>query len=413
MVRLEDATTLDEAYAALLASLSDVREATRIEVAIPATPLLPWLRGQSIDQRAYWRDRDREIETAVVGFGAVRHGGNGLVAGRFDGAATVVTPLVELRRDEDDHVLRVHAEDEVPASRVHHVLSSLGPPAAEAPVERTDDVDDHPSRSAWDAAVAEILDAIEADALSKCVLTRSRVFTFEQRPDPFAITEQLAKRQTEMFHFTFQFAAGNAVLGATPELLFRRRGGEIESEALAGTRPRGADAAEDARLATELSESKKDRREHAFVADHIRTSLDALIDGELVVDGPSIRVLPHLLHLHTRIRGQLRREVGDSQVLRALHPTPAVCGVPVDEARKTIRRLEPFERWMFSGPVGLLSPDDSTVAVGIRSARIQGNHVRIYAGAGIVQGSDPGMEWQETAGKMRALDEILRAPSEG
>ena len=413
MIRLDGAPSLDAARDALVTALADVDGPTRLEVAVPPTNLLAWLRGQSIDQRAYWRDRDEEIELAVVGFGTVLHHGDGLLAGRFDGDAIVMTPVIELRRDDDRHVLAVHVDDVARLPRAQQTLVTLGPPSNAPALEQTDDVDDFPARSTWDASVADILSAVGRGELAKCVLTRSRVFTFEQRPDPFAIIEALAARQSAMFHFAFQFAAGNAFLGATPELLFRRRDRDVESEALAGTRPRGRDDAEDARLAQDLSESEKDRSEHAFVSAHVRTELGRLCEGELVLDGPSIRVLPNLLHLNTRIRGQLRADAGDADVLAALHPTPAVCGLPVDAARATIRRLEPFERWMFSGPVGLLSPEDSTVAVGIRSARIQGNHVRIYAGAGIVEGSDPGMEWEETAGKMRALDQVLRAPAEG
>jgi len=410
-VRLEDAPSLDAARDALLDALEEVDAPTRIETAVPPTPLLAWLRGQSVEQRAYWRDRDREIELAVTGFGAVRdQGQRGLLAGRFDGSAIVMTPLVELRRDQNSHVLSVSVDDVGMLPRARHVLSTLAPPMGDVIVERTDDVDDYPSRSTWDTAVADILETIATGKLSKCVLTRSRVFTFEQRPDPFAIIEALAAQQPAVFHFAFQFAAGNAFLGATPELLFQRRDRNVESEALAGTRPRGADEAEDARLTRELSESVKELHEHAFVSEHVRSALGALCAGDVVTDGPTIRVLPHLLHLNTRVHGQLRPRVGDAHLLAALHPTPAVCGTPVQTARETIRRLEPFERWMFSGPVGWLSPDDSTVAVGIRSARIQGNHVRIYAGAGIVDGSEAQVEWDETAGKMRALDEILRAP---
>jgi menaquinone-specific isochorismate synthase len=191
-----------------------------------------------------------------------------------------------------------------------------------------------------------------------------------------------------------------AFVSATPERLFRREGRAVESEAVAGTRPRGASEADDAELRDELLNSEKDKAEHGHVRVGIGEALGPLCDELEIEDGVSEMKLARRRHLVSRVRGTLREGVTDAEVLRALHPTPAVGGYPRAEALEEIRALEPFDRGWYAGPVGWIGAGASEFAVGIRSGLVHGDRVALFSGAGIVAGSSPEGEWAEIEQKI-------------
>ncbi|HEY8432577.1 MAG TPA: isochorismate synthase, partial [Sandaracinaceae bacterium] len=216
-------------------------------------------------------------------------------------------------------------------------------------------------------------------------------------------------RASERYPTTFRFGLrfGRACfVGATPERLFVKRGRSIVTEAIAGSVAAGPDA-ERALLA-----SDKDRREHAFVVAHVLERLAPLCEALSAPSEPSVRRLPNVLHLHTPIRGTLRPGVSAPALAAALHPTPAVCGVPAGAALAHLAEHEAHPRGWYAGPVGWIDAEgDAELVVALRSGVVRGASAWLYAGGGIVEGSELDAEWAESELKLRPLlDAIGGAP---
>ncbi|HEX8386295.1 MAG TPA: isochorismate synthase, partial [Rubricoccaceae bacterium] len=214
------------------------------------------------------------------------------------------------------------------------------------------------------------------------------------------------------FHVLVAPDGGSAFVAATPERLFRLDGRRLQTEAVAGTRPRAAHDADDDRLLGELMASEKDGREHAFVRDAIVERLGPLADRVRVDGAPTAMTLALGRHLRTGIEADLAPTTSALDVLRALHPTPAVGGTPREAAREAIGHLEPFDRGLYAGAVGWIGRDAeggeaAEFAVGIRSALVRGRAVSLYSGAGIVAGSDPAAEWAEIEHKIGDFVRVL------
>ncbi|MFB2532066.1 isochorismate synthase MenF [Paracoccus sp. p4-l81] len=208
---------------------------------------------------------------------------------------------------------------------------------------------------------------------------------------------------------------GRALVGATPELLVSKAGRQIASHPLAGSIPRQpADPAADGAAAARLAASDKDHREHAIVVEYIMDLLAPLCRRLACPAGTTLTQTRSMWHLGTRIEGELADPDMSSAVLAArLHPTPAVCGLPVDPAACLIRQLEPVARGFYAGAVGWCdSAGDGAWFVAIRCADICGPRARLFAGAGIVPGSDPQAEAAETGAKFRALLRALGLPED-
>ena len=169
--------------------------------------------------------------------------------------------------------------------------------------------------------------------------------------------------------------------------------------ALAGTRKRGSNPNEDHQLSQELLLSIKDRKEVDLVAQFIISALSPLVDS-MQIDPLTILKNPYLQHLCYPIHALLKGDVLDEQLIHTLHPTPALGGSPRKEALEFIKQHEPFSRGWYGTPIGWLSPEKSDVAVAIRSAWVDGNKLYLYAGTGIVEGSNPHAEWEELEHKI-------------
>jgi menaquinone-specific isochorismate synthase len=204
-----------------------------------------------------------------------------------------------------------------------------------------------------------------------------------------------------------QLSSGKAFLGASPELLFSRQGRRIESEAQAGTRGRGRNPAEDSALTFELLESQKEFIEHDLVIQDIERALTPLCVDSGWVDQRQIIKLSHVQHLKSRFGGILKPGVSDFDILETLHPTAAVCGSPKNLAKAVIKELEGFDRGYYGGAIGLISKEQTELAVGLRSALVEHSRVRIYAGAGLVLGSRAEDEWDEIDSKMQLYHSAL------
>lgn len=248
----------------------------------------------------------------------------------------------------------------------------------------------------------------DPEALTKIVLARSIQAQCDQTIDLQNLFERLASDPSVN---VFQVAlpprdqSARYMIGATPELLVSKTGGRISSHPLAGSAQRQGNLADDSAVASQLSRSRKDRHEHAIVVEYILDVLAPWCKSLKRPDGMTLSSTRNMWHLGTWIEGVLRDpDVPVPVLAAALHPTPAVCGWPKKRAGDTITGLEPFKRDFFTGAVGWCEANgDGEWYITLRCAEITDKTARLYAGAGIVPGSDPWSEVAETGAKMGAM----------
>jgi menaquinone-specific isochorismate synthase len=260
------------------------------------------------------------------------------------------------------------------------------------------------------AAVARALARIAAGEFEKIVLARAIDLTTPQPLHPLRVLNGLRQRFPECYAFSLANGRGQSFIGASPERLVRVSQGVLETEALAGSIRRGAGASDDAALAAALQRSEKDLREHRLVLETITERLMLLGMKPEHPAQPGLRKLANVQHLHTPVRARLADDVRLLTALSWLHPTPAVGGTPAAAAIARIRELEGFSRGLYAGAIGWMNArGGGEFFVGIRSALVDGATARVYAGNGIVAGSNPEKEFAETELKFKAMLDALRA----
>ncbi|CAN6442330.1 unnamed protein product [Victoria cruziana] len=269
-----------------------------------------------------------------------------------------------------------------------------------------------PDKASWEVAVRNALKAINNTGfnskLHKVVLARSSRVHTNAAIDPLHLLASLQKEGRHFYQFCIRPPQSPAFIGNTPEQLFHRVQLDVSSEAVAGTRPRGKFLEEDIQIERDFLLSQKDHLEFEIVRETIRRKLEMICDQVIVEPEKRILKLPRVQHLYARILGKLRSEDDEFDVLSNLHPTPAVCGYPTDEARQFIEETEIFDRGMYAGPVGWFGGRETEFAVGIRSGLVdKGPEALIYAGAGIVKGTIPSAEWEELELKASQLLKFL------
>ena len=258
-------------------------------------------------------------------------------------------------------------------------------------------------RSPWQHqyghAAEQALALIESDRLSKLVLAVRQQLHCARPLDPLELIAPLRQQQAGSCRLLWQSRQGTALVGASPERLLTVRQGQLRSDALAGTAAAGANA-------VELLHSRKDRHEHDLVVDTIVDTLQRLGLAPRQPRHPRLARHGHLVHLHTPITAH----IGQRQPLAlaaALHPTPAVAGLPRREAMAALRSLEPFERGHYAAPIGWIdSAGDCDLRVAIRCGMVRGSELELTAGAGLVQGSEPSRELQEVGLKLKVLQQL-------
>ena len=251
------------------------------------------------------------------------------------------------------------------------------------------------------------LEAIRDGRLDKVVLAREAAVEAE---GPWSRAEVLRRLRRRPGGATYLYACDGFV-GASPELLVRRRGRVAVSRPMAGTVPRGDSAAAEADGLARLTGSPKEAVEHRLVVDAVADGLAKVAD-RVQVGRPEVVRLATVAHLATEITADLTGPLPTALELAGLlHPTPAVGGSPRDAALAAIAALEPFDRGCYAGPVGWVDhAGDGEWAVALRCATLDGRRAHLLAGAGIVPGSDPDAEWAETEYKLRAVLEVLLSP---
>lgn len=261
------------------------------------------------------------------------------------------------------------------------------------------------SPEVWGAIVSQATRTIRAGEMDKVVLSRVCEVRTGEPIDAAAALDLLNERYNDSYRFLFEPVPHHAFLGATPELLIRKSGDLAQTMALAGSIARGASPDEDESLAGALLASAKDRLEHKLVVEAIRQQLASDASELHIPNEPVIFRLRNIQHLLTPILARFDNEsVGVLPLVRRLHPTPALGGVPAERALAFLRRVEPVPRGWYAAPIGWLDAhNDGAFVVAIRSAVVQHNRAWLYAGAGIVGDSEPDREWAETALKFRPM----------
>ncbi len=261
---------------------------------------------------------------------------------------------------------------------------------------------------AFVGAVERALGFIRDGRFNKIVLARCKELAASDRLHPLRLLNGLRQRFPDCYAFSFSNGAGQSFIGASPERLLRVEAATLLTEALAGSAPRGRTASEDAALGGALLRSEKDLREQRLVLESIARRLQPLGITAEHPDRPALLRLANVQHLRTAVRAALPAGVRLLDALARLHPTPAVGGSPREAACAHIRELEAFPRGLYAGPLGWIDAQGGgEFFVGIRSALIDGQRARVYAGNGIVAGSDPEKELAETELKFHAMLDAL------
>jgi len=271
-------------------------------------------------------------------------------------------------------------------------------------------------RQRWRGRVARVLSMVDEGRVEKIVLSRSQTSAASSEhagdaPDTIAALERM--RETRPTCVSFCLSAGDSrFFGSTPEILARVSGLRFETQALAGTAARGTDRGEDDANARALLACDKNLREQAAVTEGIKDALATLAAELSIPDQPEVLRLPEALHLHTPISGTLCRPTSALELAARVHPTPAVCGSPPREAYAYLQREE-SERGWYAGAVGWVAGNgDGCFAVALRSALADRQlGLTVWAGAGIVAGSQPDAEFAETELKMDAVRAALAGES--
>ncbi|WP_178946016.1 isochorismate synthase MenF [Kocuria sp. TGY1127_2] len=254
-------------------------------------------------------------------------------------------------------------------------------------------------------AVTSAVTRIHEGSLEKVVLSRALELVYEAHAlKPGAVYRNLLAQNPSAYVFTVRDpSTGEYVMGASPELVVGVHDGKCSTHPLAGSASRqiASGPTEDAQAGEALLKSAKDRAEHATVVQDITARLEPLCESLNVPPVPTLVATPQLWHLGTPMSGKLKQGITALDAARAIHPTPAICGMPRSAALEIIRELEPYERGYYGGLVGWMDADgNGEWALNLRSGRVGARRATLCAGAGIVDGSTAGGEHHETAIKL-------------
>jgi len=419
----------------------------RIQAPCPDIDCFSWLRAQTSENKLYLADRNGEFEVAGVGiadlikgdekcdygklFSSLHQGVSGenkylryygglsfynrKSAKEWDafGSYCFIIPQFEVFKIKGKAFFAFNIRaDHINSLTIKKSLEDLegimfSSEAFEGDIPSVSSLRNFPDRFAWERIFNAKIRASGKMLFDKIVLARKTSIDFEREVDPLVLFSRLRAYAKESFSYYFQPANGIAFLGVTPERLFKRNGLLVESEALAGTKPRGKNEIEDISHQQKLSSSVKEDLEHRYVVDWIKNALSSLCSTLEPLGARSILKVPSALHLLTGFKGKLKKRISDADILSALHPTPAVGGYPLNKALAAIIKIEPFDRGWYTGPIGFVGYDYADFAVALRCALVRGKNVSLFAGAGIVEGSTAEDEWQEIENKNSIYMRIL------
>lgn len=403
---------------------------TRIfEVSFPLSDAfdpLAWLTAQSLWPQFYWQQRSGSEEIAAIGavktFSSLAQANDFLATQERDDIrlcgvnafdpqhGMLFLPRLSWRREAGRAVLRLNLWSatslQQDAEHARQCLAALSAQhsSTELTLQQEGEIN-RPDKAGWYRLITQATQAIRSGEFSKVVLARATDLIFASAPNAGALMAASRRVNFSCYHFYMAFDAQRTFLGSSPERLWRRRGLQLDTEALAGTVAGHDDDATAQRLGNWLMADDKNQRENGLVVDDICQRLQGMTQTLDVLPAEIVR-LRKVQHLRRRIQAELDT-ADDTRCLLQLQPTAAVAGLPRAAALDFIEREEPFTRQWYAGSAGILSRRQSEFCVTLRSAMVEGNTLRLYAGAGIVEGSDPEQEWQEIENKAAGLRSLL------
>ncbi len=239
--------------------------------------------------------------------------------------------------------------------------------------------------------------------LRKVVLARESRLVFDQDINIEGVLNSLLQEQHNSFIFAYE-SKGDCFIGATPERLVKKEQNQVYSVCLAGSIARGKTDDEDLQLGHSLLHDKKNLVEHQYVVDMIRDAMEDTCYEVNIPEHPQLFKLKHIQHLYTPVAGKIKRDFSLLSLVERLHPTPALGGLPKEEAVEKIREVEELDRGLFGGPIGWFDHfGNGDFSVAIRSGLIQGNEASIFAGCGVVEDSVAELELEETNIKFKPM----------
>ncbi len=355
-----------------------------------------WWRGLVV--RAVVRDEVRLPGTGPVAFGSFAFDDRSP-----DGGSLVVPEVVVGHRGGRWWVTTLAADSSLPSHPAVTAQAAPGDPGAVAYA------DGALAGAGWEHVVAEAVARIATGEVDKVVLSRDLLATTERPVDPRWLLHGLAQRYPGCWTF-----AVDGLVGATPELLVRLERRLVHSRVLAGTIRRTGDDDHDLVLAGSLARSSKDLEEHEYAVRSVADALTPYCSSMNVPEAPFVLHLANVMHLATDVAGVLAQDVTSLALAAALHPTAAVCGTPTAAALEVVRDLEGMDRGRYSGPVGWIDArGDGEWGIALRCAQIDPEdrrRLRLFAGCGIVAGSDPTAELAESDAKLVPMRDALSRP---
>jgi menaquinone-specific isochorismate synthase len=322
------------------------------------------------------------------------------------GTVITLTERFPATTSEDEAVARLEGRLEEINLELADPFPELGPPPSSA-LPSAAGIEEPLDAGAWRSGIGRILADIERREVQKVVLARPLDVSLSEIPDPISILHRLRAANPLSHAFLMQFEADHFLLGAAPELLGSLVGGAFRTMAVAGSIPRGSDPESDEWLGRQLLSSRKNLAEHQIVVDDIVERLLRFIPEPRRASEPALLKLSGIQHLRVTLEGEVPAGTHILELIEALHPTAAVCGYPRETALEILTEEERVGRGWYAGPVGWFDAHgEGEFAPALRSAVACGPLLRLYAGAGIVDGSRAGAEWDETRVKLQT---VLRA----
>ena len=377
--------------------------------------LLAWLKVQPVYPQFYLRFRDETKTVAAVGkvrsFSDVnlaqqfiQEHGCPLVGGlQFQGESQFILPQVLIEQQNGETVVSVFVEtNELDSAKT--ILNSFEKITALLPLNQLtiENVEPKANQGTWCNWVNQALTRIRQGELTKLVLANETVFHIRGELNGKDFLAASQAKNSGCYHFLWADNAQNCFVGSTPERLFARDDRQLFTEALAGTAPVSDNPSENDERANWLLNDEKNLNENWLVVEDISQNISHLVE-QITVDNVALKPLRKVQHLIRKMQAKLTALCTDADLLKAIHPTAAVSGLPQQQAKKALAEIETFDRSWYAGTLGLMTPNLSEFCVTIRSAFIEENQVRVFAGAGIVEGSQPVEEWLEIERKAAGL----------
>lgn len=354
------------------------------------------------DAEQWWRSvvRDAVVraEVDVPGAGLIAVGSFAFAASSGSGGVLHVPSVVVGRRNDVAWITTVSSAAELPGTpKLERSECPEAPTISEVDSGAL-------SGHEWAEAVGAAVRRIQSGALDKVVMARDLVVRSETAIDPRFLLRNLS----DSYPNTWTYSV-DGLIGATPEMLLRRQKGLVTSRVLAGTiRPTGDDE-HDLALAASLARSSKDLEEHEYAVRSVADALSPHCSSMNVPESPFVLHLPNVMHLATDVAGVLHEDVSSLTLAASLHPSAAVCGTPTLAARDLIAELEQMDRGRYAGPVGWLDASgDGEWGIALRCGELETpSRIRLFAGCGIVAGSDPDAELRESDAKLIPMRQAL------